>query len=114
MFLQRSAVLFSRAVAGVGVAAQAEGEGERNVVVHRLTEGSQRGQTEGDDLGDGDEVGSGLGVVIADGCRGGHPGEGNVTVGGDQEQRCQQRGDEVEQDLIWVSGIGHGAWFPGR
>ena len=53
--LQRSAVCLGGAVAGVGVAAQAQDHVEREGVVHRQAERTQ-GEAESDDLGHGDQV----------------------------------------------------------
>jgi nitrous oxidase accessory protein NosD len=74
------AVLFGRAVAGDGVAAQAQGHREGDVVVKRLADGGEGGEAEADGLRDGDEVGVVAGAVVVNGVQRGDVTRSQVVI----------------------------------
>ena len=97
--VEHAAVLFGGAVQRDGVAAQAEGHGKGEVLGHRQAERAQRGEAAADDLGDGDEVGVVAGAVVVDGLDRGEAGQGDVAGGDAEEDRREEGGDEVQQDV---------------
>ena len=115
-----AAVLFGGAVAGDGVAAEAQDHRQGKVIRHGQAERPQGGEAEADDLRDGDEVGVIAGAVVVDGFERGQPGEADVA-GCDAEEYGRDEGDDEGQEEIGPGagivrvgffvggGLGHGA-----
>ena len=103
-FAQRAAVPFGGAAAGIGVAAQAQGHRQGEVVRQGQAEGAQGGEPESNDLGDGDEVGVVAGAISVDGLDRGGAGEPDVAGADGEEHRCEKRDDEGHQDVGGAEG----------
>jgi hypothetical protein len=70
--------------------------------------GTHRGEAEGDDLGDRDEVDLGAAAIGIDGCQYGHASEVEPVAGGGDEYRHKDADDEVQQDVGGVDLEGFG------
>ena len=84
---QGPAAGFGGAIEADGAVVEAEDDGVRNIFRHRTVEGVEGGEAEGDDLGDGEEVGEGLGAVSVEGLDRGSAGKGDVATCGLEEER---------------------------
>ena len=92
-------MLFGGAVQRDGISAQAEAHGKGHVVGHRQRERAQRGETAGDHLRDGEQIGGLARMGGVQRLQRRHAGEADIASVVDKEQRGEKGGDDLAKNV---------------